>query len=48
MFVNLDGEGTARNISEGRKILYSGEMESKGINIYVTIKIYSKNYHRKI
>jgi hypothetical protein len=29
MFVTLDGEGTARNISERHKILCSGEMETK-------------------
>jgi hypothetical protein len=29
MFVTLDGEGTARNISEGHQILYSGVVEMK-------------------
>jgi hypothetical protein len=29
MFVTLDGEGTARYISEGHKIFCSGEMETK-------------------
>jgi hypothetical protein len=29
MFVTLDGEVTARNNSEGHKIVYSGKMETK-------------------
>jgi hypothetical protein len=29
MFVRLDGKSTARNISEGYKIFYSGEVETK-------------------